>query len=312
MTAFPFHGDSNSMLLKTIRLGTRSSRLALAQANLVRSLLWPQGVACEIVEISTPGDKDLTRSVADFDTAGPFTDDIETALLRGEIDIAVHSLKDLQLTHMPGLCIAAILARGDPRESLVSVENARLDDLPSGAIVGTSCDRRAAQIRYLRNDLRVRSIRGPVDERIRQVREGGFDAVILAIAGLQRSGLGAEAAEIFALSRFVPAPAQAALAIQTRDEDVETNRLVATLDHAITREAVNAELSVLARFDGRDDITIAAIAARSPDLQIRVRVLRTDGHPLFESILAGCDGAALACHAIHRIEEVLQQWKIGL
>lgn len=295
-----------------IRLGTRSSRLALAQAEIVRQRLVPFGVTCEIVKLGTIGDVDQSRPISEFTTSGPFTDDIEAALLQNDIDIAVHSLKDLPLTSTPGLEIAAILERGDPRESLVSGNGEQFDDLPSGAVIGTSCARRAAQIRYLRHDLRTMSIRGPVDDRIRQVREGTFDAAILAIAGLYRSGLAGEAAEVFALSRFVPAPAQAALAIQVRHDDRRTRDVVMRLDHAATREAVIAELGVLRHFEDREDIAIAAFARHVGDVQMRVRVLQIDGQPLLESILVGRDGTTVAKHAIHRIEETIIKRKAAI
>ncbi|MCB9858314.1 MAG: hydroxymethylbilane synthase [Phycisphaerales bacterium] len=296
----------------TLRLGTRSSRLALAQAEIVRQKLRPFGVECRIVELDTLGDRELNKPISEFDSAAPFVDDVESALLRNEIDIAVHSLKDMPLAPTPGLTVAAVLERGDPRESIVSKNGERFDELPAGAIIGTSCSRRSAQIQYLRPDLQTASIRGPVDDRIRQVREGKFDAAILAIAGLYRSGLAGEAAEVFALSRFLPAPAQAALAIQVRGDDTETRDLTKQVDHAATRDAVSAELTVLTHFESRKDITIAAVAREAVGLQLRVRVLQIEGRPVLESVIAGRCAESVAQHAIHRIEEAISQRKAAV
>lgn len=303
---------TNSIMPASLRLGTRSSRLALAQAEIVRHHLAGLGVACEVVELSTLGDKDPSTPISQLPSAAAFVDDIESALLNNDIDIAVHSLKDMPLLPTQGLHIAAILERGDPRESLVSAHGETFDELPHGAVIGTSCARRAAQIRYLRSDLRAASIRGPVDDRIRQVREGRFDAAILAIAGLDRAHLVDEASEVFALGRFVPAPAQAALAIQTRANDIETRACVARLDHSATRDCVTAELAILAHFGDRTDITIAAVAESTMPMRLRVRVLSVDGRPLYESIFAGVDAAGIARHAIHRIGDVIQTRKAAV
>ncbi|HPF40994.1 MAG TPA: hydroxymethylbilane synthase [Phycisphaerae bacterium] len=303
------NGGFRRSLSTTLRLGTRSSRLALAQAEIVRKRLAIVGVDCRIIEISTIGDQDQTRAISEFATSSPFTDDIEAALRRGAIDIAVHSLKDMSLTPPVDLNVAAILERADPRESLVSQGDVSFDALPRGAVVGTSCARRAAQIRYLRPDLKTANIRGAVDDRIRQVRVGGFDAAILAIAGLDRSDLSKNAAEIFTLDRFVPAPAQAALAIQIRADDDATRRRIEPLDHGPTRDAVSAELALLAHFERRDDITIAAVAETADGVRMRVRVLRIEGRPLLEAVFAGSNGASVARRAIERVEETLIERK---
>lgn len=296
---------------RTLRLGTRSSLLALAQADIVASALASFDVVCEIVELDTIGDRHPTLSMNQFESNSPFTDDVEAALLRNEIDIAVHSLKDMPLALTPGLAVAAILERGDPRESIVTTNGERLDELPTGAVVGTSCARRAAQILSLRRDLRTASIRGPVDDRIRQVREGAFDAAVLAIVGLRRSGLSEAASEVFSLSRFVSAPAQAALAVQVREHDAEVRQLVAQLDHGPTREAVETELAVLAHFDDRDDMTIAAVARHMPELHLRVRVLHVEGRPLYEGIFAGRCGHSVAVHAIRRVEGAIRFQRVA-
>lgn len=294
-----------------LRVGTRSSRLALAQVEIVRQRLASIGIAIDVVELETLGDRDQRTPISGFATASPFTDDIEVALLRGNIDIAVHSLKDMPLVPTTGLGVAAILERGDARESLVTANGLRFTDLPAGAVIGTSCARRSAQIRHLRRDLRTASIRGPVDDRIRQVREGRFDAALLAIAGLQRSGLADAASEVFPISTFVPAPAQAALAIQVRVDDVRTCELTSKLDHAPTRDAVATELRVLAAFDERKDITVAAYAQLRSNLQLRVRVMRVDGRPLLETVISGRDCNRVADTAIRRINDVVQIRKVA-
>ncbi len=276
-----------------LRLGTRGSALALWQARHVADRLRALGHAIDIIEITTTGDRNQSTPIRNLDGPTPFADDIESALRGGKIDCAVHSLKDLSAEPPDDLTIAAILPRGDARETLVSKNHLKLADLPPGSRVGTSSPRRAAQIRLLRPDLCIVPIRGPVDARVRQVRRGDFDAAILAAAGLQRLGLQDEIAEFFPLDIFVPAPAQAALAVQTRADDADTIDLLTVIDHAPTRRAVMAELAFLRPFENAGPVA-AAYAIVKEDIRLHARLLSPSGSILWEAVLTGDDPLASA------------------
>ncbi len=277
-----------------LRLGTRESRLALWQARHVADRLAANDVAVEIVPIGTSGDRDLSRPIASLPSDSPFADDIEAALRAGEIDLAVHSLKDLSVRPVAGLTIAAVLKRGDPAETLVSRDNLTLEELPPGASVGTSSPRRAAQIMRLRPDLRPVPIRGAVEDRVRQVREGRFDAAILAAAGLERLELSHEAVQRFDLRAFVPAPGQATLAVQTRMDDAAVIASVSMLEHEPTRRANAAELEFLRPFEEDTSIAVAAYAVARASVQLHAQVLSPDGHVLFDQTRAGDDPRVVA------------------
>lgn len=245
-----------------LRLGTRGSQLALAQARLVADRLEAAapGLAVELVTIATAGDRDQATPLAAGERPGWFTTAIQEALQRGEVDIAVHSLKDLPTRRPQGLVIAAVPLREDPRDALVSRTGARLRSLPPGAVVGTGSPRREAQLRELRPDLDIRPIRGNVETRIRKVREGEYDAAVVALAGLRRLGLEAEAAEIFGFEELLPAPGQGALAVECRADDARARGLLARIDDPAVRLAVTAERSFLAAIEGGCSFPAAAYA----------------------------------------------------
>ena len=245
-----------------LRLGTRGSQLALAQARLVADRLEAAapGLAVELVTIATAGDRDQTTPLAAGERPGWFTTAIQEALQRGEVDIAVHSLKDLPTRRPQGLVIAAVPLREDPRDALVSRTGAPLRSLPPGAVVGTGSPRREAQLRELRPDLDIRPIRGNVETRIRKVREGEYDAAVVALAGLRRLGLEAEAAEIFGFEELLPAPGQGALAVECRAGDARARGLLARIDDPAVRLAVTAERSFLAAIEGGCSFPAAAYA----------------------------------------------------
>jgi hydroxymethylbilane synthase len=224
----------------TIRIGTRGSALARAQTAILAARL---GIASETVVIRTSGDA-TDRPIPELGD-GVFVTAIEDALRRDEIDIAVHSLKDVPTGERPGLVIAAILEREDPRDVLITRGRGGLASLPRGAVVGTSSPRRDAFLLALRPDVLTRPIRGNVDTRLRKVREGEFDATVLALAGLRRLRLDASEDEILDPLDCPPAPGQGALAVQCRSGDAATIRVVSALDHADTRRAVEAEREVL-------------------------------------------------------------------
>jgi hydroxymethylbilane synthase len=239
-----------------MKLGTRGSQLARWQAEWVRDRLAAQGVAAEIVVIKTRGDAEVDRPLHELEGKGFFTKEIEEALLDGRIDVAVHSLKDLPTTLPAGLALGAIPARHDPREALVNGRS--LSDLPGGARVGTSSLRRIAQVRFLRPDLEVVPLRGNVPTRVRKVEtHDGLDAALLAIAGLERLGLGGKASIIDPFD-VMPAPGQGALGIEIRDDDKLTRKALQPLHDPVSAAAVSAERALLAALGGGCQAPVAA------------------------------------------------------
>ena len=228
-----------------IRIGTRGSALALAQAHLVARLLSAHGATTDLVVVRTQGDRDQMSSLAAIGGQGIFTSALQDALLAGTIDIAVHSAKDLPSTEHDRLELAAFLSRQDPRDVLVARSSRSLDGLPTGARIGTSSRRRIAELRSQRPDIEIVDIRGNIDTRIRLATEGDLDGVILAAAGLHRMGWQHRISAYLPLDRFVPAPAQAALALEIRRDDSGTRRVVSPLDEPDVREALRAERAVL-------------------------------------------------------------------
>lgn len=261
-----------------MKIGTRGSQLALWQANWVRQRLAAARVQAEIEVIKTRGDADVDRPLRELEGKGFFTKEIEDALLDGRIDIAVHSLKDLPTTLPPGLALGAIPARHDPREMLVNGKS--LLDLPSGTRVGTSSLRRVAQVRFLRPDLQVVPLRGNVPTRVRKVETGEeLDAALLALAGLERLGLGDKGAVIDPLD-IMPAPGQGALGIEIREADKATRQAVQALHDEPSAVAVTAERALLAALGGGCQAPIAAWVgmgdARS-GMRLYGRVTHRDG-----------------------------------
>jgi len=231
-----------------LRLGSRGSRLALWQAHHVASRLsasWP-GLTVDITIIKTEGDRRTDVPLAATIGDGIFVKEIEAALLAGTIDLAVHSLKDLPTRTPDGLTIAAIPRRHDPRDALVSFKAARVEDLPEGAVVATGSPRRRCQLLLARSDLRFSPVRGNVDTRLAKLDEGLFDALILAVSGIERLGLENVPYTPIPPAVCLPAPGQGALAVETRAADEETRRLVSPLDDAETASCVTAERAFLA------------------------------------------------------------------
>ena len=253
-----------------------------------------------LVEITTSGDRDLGRSIDDLPSESPFTDDIEAALRAGWIDLAVHSLKDMPLYEQVDLVTGAVLDRADPRESLVSRDGRTLAELPAGATVGTSGLRRRAQILRLRPDLRPVPIRGTVEDRVRQVREGRFDAAVLAVAGLVRLGLQDAVAEIFPIETFVPAPGQGALAVQARAGDERALRAAAALDDRQVRRATTAERWLELSFEPSKEVSLAAHATTARDeIALFARLVSKDGRQANDVWVRGNtpERVADACYA---------------
>ena len=230
-------------------VGTRASALARAQTGRVCELLEGArpGLTCEVRPIVTYGDRTQVSGepLPSIGGKGLFTAELEQALRDGAIDLAVHSLKDLPTEEVDGVALGAVCLREDVRDCLVSRSGAALPGLPAGAVVGTSSLRRSAQLRALRPDLEVRSIRGNVETRIRKVRNGEFDAALLAAAGIARLGLEGEVAQWLDAATMLPAPGQGALAVQCRAGDAAALELLAAVDDSVARAATTAERSFL-------------------------------------------------------------------
>ncbi len=252
----------SSFTSRTITLGSRPSQLARWQSESILGQLqsaWP-GLATRMVTMLTQGDRTLNQPLPEIGGKGLFTSELETALRCAEIDLAVHSLKDLPVEDAPDLCIAAISQRADARDVLISANGLGITDLPAGARVGTSSLRRAAQILAVRPDLTIQSLRGNVDTRIRKLQQGEYDAIILAAAGVERLGLGQHVTEHLAVEIMLPAPGQGALAVQCRANDAGLRELLAPLHDLPTAHAVSAERAFLAGLGGGCSAPIAAYA----------------------------------------------------
>ena len=243
-------------------VGTRGSRLALRQTELVVQSLrahHPQ-LQFRLREVRTEGDRRARASLSRIGGQGVFVRELEAVVARGEVDLAVHSLKDVPAELAPGLTLAAIPHRGDPRDALVSRNGATLATLPAGARVGTGSGRRAVQLRARRSDLTPVDIRGNVDTRIRKVEEGQVDAVVLAAAGLERLGLLTRAAEVLPLEVMLPAVGQGALAVEARADDGGVLALLRAIDHRESRLACRAERAFLRRLGGGCRLPFGALA----------------------------------------------------
>ncbi|MEU7873194.1 hydroxymethylbilane synthase [Dactylosporangium sp. NPDC049140] len=265
----------------TLRLGTRGSALAMAQSNTVADAVRERtGRDVELVEIVTPGD----RSSAPIQQlgVGVFVSALRDALLNKEIDFAVHSYKDLPTAKAEGLVVAAIPARQDPRDALVARGGLTLNELPDDAKIGTGALRRIAQINVLGRRLHAVPLRGNIDTRLRKLAEGEFDAIVLATAGLARLGRAGEATELLDPLLMLPAPAQGALAVECREDDVELREVLAALDDEYTRAAVTAERALLAELEAGCSAPIAALAEvaegdEGPEIYLRGAVFSPDG-----------------------------------
>jgi hydroxymethylbilane synthase len=277
-------------------VGSRGSALALAQTRIVTSAL---GGDVEVKIIKTAGDRSAKpiRELAD----GAFVATIERALRRGEIDLAVHSLKDLPTTPTPDLVVAAIPQREDPRDALISRSRGGLRDLPRGAVVGTSSPRRAAFLRALRPDAVARDIRGNVDTRLRKVEDGEYDAVILAMAGLRRLGIPVADEEALGPASFLPAPGQGALAVQVRADHASLRtRVSRALDDRDTRRAVTAERALLARLGATCDLALGALGRIEGGEVVLDAALATEGG-LLRATARGTDAEECARVAAERL-----------
>ncbi|MDQ1490495.1 MAG: hydroxymethylbilane synthase [Actinomycetota bacterium] len=257
-----------------LRIATRGSRLALWQAERVAGLL---GGDVELVVVSTTGDQRADVPIWTIGGTGVFVKEVQQAVLEGRADLAVHSAKDLPSETAAGLVLAAVPERADPRDALVG---ARLDDIPAGGRIGTGSVRRQAQLAALRPDLRFESLRGNIETRVDKAAD--LDAVVVALAALERLGLAAKAAEVLEPARMLPQVAQGALAVECRAGDDATAARLAALDHPAARRAVEAERAFLRRLGGGCDLPCGALAEA-----------RGDGTVAIEVLLATLDGKAV-------------------
>ncbi len=279
-----------------IRIATRRSPLARWQANHVADLLRARepGAEVRLHELVTKGDKILDVALARVGGKGLFVKEIEDALLAGDAEIAVHSMKDLPAELAEGLVVGAVPVREDPRDALCSPKHGRLAVLPARAKVGTSSLRRAAQLKALRPDLQIEMVRGNVETRLRKASEG-LDAVVLAYAGLRRLGLADHATQVFDPSEMLPAVAQGALALEARSSDLVTLARLAPLDHPETRQRVEAERGLLRRLEGGCQVPIAAHATvRDGRLTLVALVASLDGSRLVRGVRSGLVAEARA------------------
>lgn len=270
-----------------IRLGTRASKLAMWQSNWVKSQLEQLGHSVQLVQIKTEGDV-TAGPLAQIGGQGLFTKRLQVALLENQIDLAVHSLKDLPTEDHPDLTIAAVPVREDTADALVSNRFSSLADLPDHSIVGTGSVRRAAQLKHLRPDLDIRDIRGNVDTRLRKLDDGDFDAIVLAVAGLRRLGFNDRIAQAFQPDKLMPAVGQGALGLETRRADEATVSAVRSLNHSDSYHRAIAERALLkALFAGCLAPVGASTAVSACDgnsnLMLTGVVLSTDGTERMQS-----------------------------
>lgn len=267
--------------MPTLRIATRKSPLALWQSEHVADLLRQThpGLEVQLVPMSTRGDEVLDRSLAAIGGKGLFLKELELAMMRGEADCAVHSLKDVPMELDAPFVLSAILARADSADAFVSNLHASLDALPHGARVGTSSLRRQAQLRARRPDLELLDLRGNVNTRLAKLDAGEYDAIVLACAGLQRLGLEQRIRARLAAPDWLPAPAQGAIAVETCNDDAQLQALFAALDHAPTRTCVEAERAMNRALHGSCHVPVAAFAE-----------LRDGGLHLYGSVGCAADG----------------------
>jgi hydroxymethylbilane synthase len=289
----------------SIRIGTRGSALALWQANHVAAQLRALGHGIEIRRITTTGDRVLDRRLDSVGGKAAFLKEIEEALLEREIDLAVHSLKDVPTALPEGLTLCAFLPREDPRDAVLSLDGKPLSGLKPGARVGTTSLRRGALLRELRRDLVIEDLRGNVDSRIRRLKEGKFDAILLAMAGLNRLGRQDEVAEALNPVQFIPAPGQGVIALECRRDEGAILAATAALHDAATGRRVEAERALLAGLGGGCNVPLGAYAeASGRTLRLWAFLARPDGSRMVRRHAEGDDPAELG----RQLAEELLEW----
>jgi hydroxymethylbilane synthase len=301
----------SSIQRPVLRIGSRGSPLALAQANEVKNRLVAAAgldrARIEITPIRTTGDAIQDRPLAEAGGKGLFTKEIEQALIAGAIDMAVHSAKDMPTVLPAGLVLAGFLPREDARDAFISRKAESLRGLPQGASVGTASVRRQAMVKRFRPDLEVVTLRGNVETRLRKLDAGAADATLLAVAGLKRLGLLSAATAILEIDEFLPAVGQGAIAIETRADDAATRALVATIDDPDTATALIAERAFLAVLDGSCRTPIGGHATvNGGTLRFRGMIVKPDGSAAFEIVREGrpADAAALGADGASELKRL--------
>ena len=278
-----------------IRIGTRASKLALAQAEMLRDALLAAHphLTFEIVARTTAGDRELHKKLTDWGYKGLFTKELEDALLTNQVDLAVHSMKDMPSVLPSGLTLAAVLPRADVRDAWISPHHTSLADLPQGAVVGTSSARRAAQLLHQRPDVKIVELRGNVQTRLQKIADGVAEATFLAAAGLIRLGLEKEIRQLIPTDEILPAAAQGAIGIECAEARVDILALLAAINHAPTQTCITAERAMLLELDGSCRTPIGGLAElRGDTLHIQGEVLSLDGKIRHHHALSGAVGDA--------------------
>ncbi len=285
-----------------IIIGSRGSALALAQTGLMKSRILSRFPDTEVTikVIKTSADKDLSSSIRSGSSIGVFVKELEQALLAKEIDLAVHSMKDLPTTIPDGLHIAAIPEREDARDALIANHAKSLSELPSGSVVGTGSVRRQAQILALRPDLKVKDIRGNVDSRLKKLKDAAYDAIILACAGLNRLGLSDRISAPLDFRQMLPAPGQGALALETRIDDSRLKPIAAALNDSGTAIAVTAERSFLRRMGGGCNVPVAVYA------RLNGKLIEIEG------LAASPDGRRIVRYSVQENAEAADEAAVSL
>ncbi len=289
-----------------LRIATRRSPLALWQAEHVAARLRTAhpGLAVRLLPMVTEGDRIQDRALAGAGGKGLFIKELEAAILAGEADLAVHSMKDVPAALLEGMAIAAVLERADARDAFVSNHHATLAELPAGVRVGTSSLRRQCQLKHTRPDLEIAVLRGNVETRLRKLDQGDFAAVLLATAGLDRLGLGARIRERLAPERMLPAVGQGVIGIECQVKDSRTGSLLAPLDHPPTRRCLDAERALAARLGGSCQSPIAGYATLAGDrIELRGLVGMPDGSRVIAESVSGpaADAAKLGTALAERL-----------
>ena len=273
-----------------LTIGTRQSLLALWQSNYIAARLREQYPECEVVlkKIVTKGDRILDVPLAKIGGKGLFTKEIEQELIDGTVDLAVHSLKDMPTVLPEGLCLTAITSRANVGDAFVSNNYNSFDELPQGAVLGTSSLRRKAQLLAARPDLKIVDLRGNVDTRLRKLDEGQMDAIILAAAGLERLGYGERIKEVIPAKVCLPAVGQGALAIESRDNDAEVREMLAFLNDEATKQATDAERAFLGLLEGGCQVPIGVHAdVENGEIRIEAIIAELDGKKILRDTIVG-------------------------
>ena len=298
--------------MRNYTIATRESRLALWQAEHVKALLEQQGHTVHLLGMTTRGDQILDRSLSKVGGKGLFVKELETALEDGQADLAVHSLKDVPMELPEGFSLACVMEREDPRDAWVSNTYASLDELPLGAVVGTSSLRRMALLRALRPDLKIEALRGNLDTRLKKLDDGLYDGIVLAAAGLKRLGLQARLRAAFAPEQMLPAAGQGALGIEVRSDRADVVEVLSSLLHVPTWLAVSAERAVSRVMGGSCSMPLAAYATLDGDT-LHIRATWGDPEGVLPLVHAQAQGIATDAAAATRLgEAVARQLQAGV